>query len=81
MHCTRVNVGGIKAMVCGPRRLPVCSFCRSFSNLLCDFLVGRKKTCDKSLCSSCAINVAPNVDLCPDHPLPATQLVLELPSL
>jgi hypothetical protein len=81
MHCTRVNVGGVGAIVCGPRKIPVCAFCHSLGGLLCDFLIGKKKTCDKPICRGCAINIAPNVDLCPDHPLPATQLVLELPSL
>lgn len=81
MRCTRVNVGGVVATICGPKKIPVCAFCGSIGGLLCDFPTKSKKTCDKPLCRRCAIAIAPNVDLCPDHPLPATQLVLELPSL
>jgi hypothetical protein len=77
MRCTSVNVGGVPAMICGPQRLPTCRFCGSLAGLLCDFLVGRK-TCDREICRSCAIALGPNVDICPDHPLPASQLTLEL---
>ena len=78
-----VNFGSIKGFLCGRGvRVRFCAFCRSSaSEILCDFPLAKRKTCDKPLCRRCAINIAPNVDLCPDHPLPATQLVLELPSL
>ena len=63
--------------ICGPKKLPTCSFCGMPSGLLCDFPAARKKTCDKPICKSCAIKVAANVDFCPDHPLPASQMAME----
>jgi hypothetical protein len=81
MRCTMVNFGGVRTILCGRgARVRYCTFCRSISEKLCDFPASKKKTCDKPLCRGCAISIAPNVDLCPDHPLPAGQLVLELPS-
>lgn len=80
MHCTRVNVGGTGAIICGPRRIPVCSFCRGIAGLECDFPIRKGKTCDRKICRSCAIAVAPNVDFCPDHPAPDTQLAIDFPT-
>jgi len=77
MHCTRVRIAGGVGRICGPKKLPVCPFCEGLAGLECDFPTGRK-TCDKPLCRGCAISIAPNVDFCPDHPLPVTQLALEL---
>jgi hypothetical protein len=56
----------------------VCVVCNAPAGILCDFPVGRT-TCDKPLCHNCAQPIGPNVDFCPSHPLPATELSLELP--
>lgn len=74
MHCTLVNVDGVVARVCGPRRIPICAFCHAPAGLECDYPKG-KKTCDKKLCRGCAIAGGTNLDFCPDHPVPIqTQL-------
>lgn len=78
MRCTLVRIGNVTARICGPRRLPTCAFCHGLAGLECDFPQRGKKTCDKPICRGCAIAIAPNVDFCPDHPLPVTQLTLEL---
>jgi hypothetical protein len=76
MRCSAVRVNGVVARICGPRRIHACVFCAEISSLECDFPIG-KKTCDRKLCRRCAIAIAPNVDFCPDHPVPASQLVLD----
>lgn len=78
MRCTSVRVGEVVAIICGPKKIPTCSFCGSLAGLECDFPARPRKTCDKPICRACAIRIGPNVDFCPDHPLPASQMTLEL---
>lgn len=57
------------AIVCVRRAKSYCS-CGRVSTKLCDFpLTGPKtgKTCDRNICSSCAVNINRNVDYCPTH--------------
>lgn len=45
-----------------------CSVCGArLAHLLCDGLLGHKKTCDRALCKQCAYHVEPDLDYCPDH--------------
>jgi hypothetical protein len=78
MHCTFVRTSTGGAVLCGPKRIPRCAFCHGVAGLECDFPTTPRKTCDKKICRGCAIAIGPNVDFCPDHPLPASQLSLEL---
>jgi hypothetical protein len=44
--------------------------CYGVEEKLCDYPVTRKGkpgTCDRKLCSRCAVNVGPNKDYCPPH--------------
>ncbi len=72
MPCNTVDIGGGSyAIVCrrGNRPKP-CSICGRPGSKLCDFpLTGPKagKTCDRSLCAKCAVNVGPELDYCPTH--------------
>ena len=61
---------GGRAFVCvrGPHRNKVCSVCRGPGDKLCDFPLGGGKTCDKPLCSRCAVHTEPDTDVCPSHP-------------
>jgi hypothetical protein len=66
MACRTVTVGGVTAIVCGPRpRRRRCS-CGAPATLLCDWKVG-KGTCDKPICAAHAEEVAPDKHLCPEH--------------
>jgi hypothetical protein len=46
---------------------PPCSLCPASSDFLCDYPVGRGKTCDLHLCGQHGTEVAPNVHYCPGH--------------
>ena len=67
MECRHVSIDGISAIVCGPRRRrPKCTFCDRRAPLLCDQPMKDGKTCDKPLCSACAVKEG-SLDLCPTH--------------
>jgi hypothetical protein len=73
--CRRVDLGnGFSATVCTRERPRSCRFCgRSHLEAdarLCDEpLRGPKagQTCDAHMCSSCAMRIGENLDLCPPH--------------
>jgi hypothetical protein len=47
---------------------PHCTECSQVGDeFLCDYPVGKGKTCDKGLCADHAHEVAPNVHYCPGH--------------
>ncbi len=52
------------------RRRRLCAACGfRVSSLLCDYpRADRRGTCDKPLCRTCAVQIAPEVDYCPGHP-------------
>lgn len=66
MKCSRVNVGGARAIVCGPRRAPVCA-CGARATLQCDWRTGKDRTCDAFICEDCALEPAPDKHLCRRH--------------
>lgn len=71
MTCERVNIGGVTAIVCGPRRRrPRCG-CGRPASLECDWKVPSRKsgTCDAPICERCAVSPAPEKDLCAVHAL------------
>jgi hypothetical protein len=54
------------ACVRGPVRR--CRFCKTgIMTKLCDFDVGRGKTCDAPMCEACATPKEPEIDYCPNH--------------
>ena len=58
---------GGKMFLCG-KLGPHCSECSAPGDeALCDYPVGKGKTCDKKLCEVHAHEVAPNVHYCPGH--------------
>jgi hypothetical protein len=75
VKCTWIKTGQGVALVCGRLRVPTCAFCGGISRLECDWPAGKKKTCDKKLCRGCALSAGPNVDFCPDHPVPVQALL------
>lgn len=46
---------------------PPCTHCAWVSDYLCDYPVGRGKTCDARLCDKHGTEVAPNIHYCPGH--------------
>lgn len=57
-------------VMCGRSPDKKCSSCGGFGGeRLCDYPVtnGKTGTCDRALCKSCAVRVAPNTDYCPAH--------------
>lgn len=72
-YCTKVDLGnGHVAMVRMSGRRPgneLCSACGKFPHtLLCDYPVGRSRTCSKKLCKLCAVRTPTGSDFCPNHP-------------
>lgn len=68
--CEHVDLGdGNFAIICGGRKRAQYCACGRASKFLCDWKVAGKKsgTCDKPICERCALNVAPDRDLCPEH--------------
>jgi hypothetical protein len=68
--CDHVDLGGGQfAIICSRGNTKRCK-CGRKSTKLCDWkLHGPKegKTCDEPLCDGCAVNVAPEKDLCQPH--------------
>ncbi len=66
MPCYRVAMpnGGF-ALVKG-KLGPHCS-CGGVTTRLCDYPVGKGKTCDRKLCERCGHHVGPDKDLCLEH--------------
>ncbi|WP_288637019.1 hypothetical protein [uncultured Oxalobacter sp.] len=60
---------GEKLFMCGEEmpQLDVCVDCGYVADILCDYPVGEGLTCDRSLCSGCAVEVAPNLHYCKTH--------------
>lgn len=57
-----------KMFLCGKlKKEPNCRKCSAVSDKLCDYPVGEDKTCDAPLCIEHAINIAGDIDYCPDH--------------
>ncbi len=80
MHCTRVQVDGITAIVCSSKplqtnhgcslRMPSTKLCPGAGEFQCDWKLSkgkRPKRCDRYLCKSHAKEVAPEKHLCPEH--------------
>jgi len=90
MKCQIVKgPGGSAMIICGSRRQNAltCAFCSAKATRLCDFVVEPRvghvppKTCDKPLCTACAVRFGTDSDSCPDHPIPdgaGEQLKLEI---
>lgn len=51
--------------ICG-RLGPHCS-CGGLAELLCDFPVGKGKTCDRKLCGHCSKLIGPDLHYCKAH--------------
>lgn len=74
MTCEYVKIpNGPMAIVCHRNRRKVRCACGAIASRECDFVIDRthsagKITCDKPLCTKCAVSGGANVDYCPDHP-------------
>lgn len=63
------TIGGGTGFMCarGGSLGPHCAKCGSVADVLCDYPVGKDKTCDRPLCAECAHEVAPDVHYCAGH--------------
>ena len=70
-YCEVIDMGGPfgKAFVRFSGRPPApCEICSKRRHTkLCDYKVGRRKTCDRKLCDECSTHVHPDLDYCPEH--------------
>lgn len=79
MTCEFIKTDDGVMIVCGRgRRAPTkrCSACNHYlASLECDFPTPTHKsgTCDRALCSNCAVHISGNRDHCPHHPPPDQQ--------
>lgn len=46
---------------------PHCAECADVGSFLCDYPVGKDKTCDRHMCSDHATEVAPDLHYCAGH--------------
>ena len=72
MPCKVVKTGErTAAIVCTRGGSKRCSSCKTrAASKLCDFPVtrdGKETTCDRPLCTRCAVTVGPDRDHCPAH--------------
>lgn len=71
MGCIRAKIAGGEGFVCGSEELLVafkpCSWCDCFHDFLCDYPMGRGKTCDTLLCEKHARAIGEDKHLCPIH--------------
>ncbi|MGH6887973.1 MAG: hypothetical protein ACREHF_02050 [Rhizomicrobium sp.] len=77
MPCIRITLPDGTVALAKVARAPQkkCSVCGDRAGLLCDYPV-RGHTCDKPLCSNCAVHKADDIDWCPGHgPVPQLALV------
>lgn len=58
--------GGGNMFICG-KLGPHCAHCAAPSGFLCDYPVGKGKTCDAPLCDDHASEIAPELHYCPGH--------------
>lgn len=63
MACYQTKDG---MFVCGNLG-PHCNECMDVADFLCDFPVGRGKTCDRNLCDEHAHEIAPELHYCTPH--------------
>ena len=63
MPCYKTKDG---VHICGELG-PHCEDCSDVSAFLCDFPVGKGKTCDRHMCKDHATEVAPDVHYCKGH--------------
>lgn len=62
-----ISVEGETRFMCGDGKPePLCP-CWHLADILCDYPVGRGKTCDLPLCPDCAHSIGEDRDLCPIH--------------
>jgi hypothetical protein len=68
MPCETIKLsgGGVAIVKLAARPQRRCS-CGAHATLLCDYPM-RSGTCDKPLCTRCAVPIAEDVDYCPHHP-------------
>ncbi|MFW9872546.1 MAG: hypothetical protein ACFFG0_05535 [Candidatus Thorarchaeota archaeon] len=61
--------GFIKGFMCFSKgtKVEVCKICGTFADKLCDYPIGKGKTCDIALCKEHAKRIGINLDLCPVH--------------
>ena len=74
MACrTVISSDGVTAIACtrGERRRNCATpGCHSYADKQCDFPVtraGKAATCDRYICSRCAVSTGKNLDFCPPH--------------
>lgn len=63
MGCARFAGNGF---ICGSGVFP-CESCGQMSDYLCDYPMGKGKTCDLAMCDECAYPIAEDRHLCPIH--------------
>lgn len=65
------NEKPIGVFICGRSSRKTCSSCGRPANKLCDYPVQRRGaapgTCDRPICSACAVKVGPDKDYCGAH--------------
>lgn len=66
MPCYRFTINGMPTFVCG-KLGPRCRCGAPGSDALCDYPVGKGRTCDANMCSQCATEVAPDLHYCRPH--------------
>ncbi len=67
MTCYHVKLAnGANCIITG-KLGPHCADCRGVGEILCDYPVGKEKTCDRPLCRDHATAIAPDIDYCTSH--------------
>lgn len=66
MGCYIVPCEDGKMFMCGDLG-PHCADCNDVGENLCDFPVGRGKTCDRSICEIHSHEIGPNLHYCDTH--------------
>lgn len=67
MVCSTLKIGETVAIVCGPRARRKRCACGETGRFLCDWKIGKGRTCDKPLCKEHAKQVGEDKHICPKH--------------
>jgi hypothetical protein len=63
---SKANIGDVSVILCGDFGAH-CSDCGAVSDNLCDYPVGKGKTCDRKICDDHSKRVGLDIHYCPTH--------------
>lgn len=69
MPCTPFQIGTVRGIYCarGKKSKPKLCTCGREATRLCDFKIGKRKTCSRGMCDACTFSPEDGKDFCAEH--------------